>query len=58
MPSTPEQPHRPEDADERDRSDREQLRRPDEDETTDVFQRAADRVRKRYREALDKLAKR
>ena len=53
MPSTPEQPHRSEDADERERSDREQLRRPGEDETTEAFQRAARRVRRRL---LDSLA--
>ena len=59
MPTTPEEPHRPEETDEQDRSegsDREQLRRPDEDETTDAFQRAALRVRRRRRKLLDSLA--
>ncbi len=58
MPSTPEKPHRPDEEGKQQRPDEDTLRRPDEDETTEVFQRAAARVRKRYREALDKLAKR
>lgn len=58
MPHTPEEPRQPDEEDKRQRPDTDTLRRPDEDETTDVFQRAAAKVRERYREALDTLAKR
>ena len=58
MPSTPEQPDRSDDAEKRvrDRSDDGQLRRPDENETTEAFQSAARRVRRRRRDLLDSLA--
>ena len=55
MAGTPKQPHRPDEGD-RDRSETEERNRPDEDETTEAFQRALERVRRRRRNALDELA--